>query len=117
MAGVAQLVEQLIRNQQVGGSNPPVGSSSQGVRSSEGDPLRASAPYPPLPKRCACEPLHSKRHHVHDLFTPTPDIIQYHQCKQNDGFRNIFTDIRTVSITGTTQRSGIVLVSATYLSP
>jgi hypothetical protein len=25
-AGVAQLVEQLIRNQQVGGSNPPVGS-------------------------------------------------------------------------------------------
>jgi hypothetical protein len=26
-AGVAQLVEQLIRNQQVGGSNPPVGST------------------------------------------------------------------------------------------
>ena len=25
-AGVAQLVEQLIRNQQVGGSNPPAGS-------------------------------------------------------------------------------------------
>jgi hypothetical protein len=26
-AGVAQLVEQLIRNQQAGGSNPPVGST------------------------------------------------------------------------------------------
>ena len=26
LAGVAQLVEQLIRNQQAGGSNPPVGS-------------------------------------------------------------------------------------------
>ena len=38
LADVAQLVEQLIRNQQVGGSNPPVGSSIQGARPA-GQPL------------------------------------------------------------------------------